>query len=233
MKFIDYQFIKKIAALQCVEQIWLYGSRARGDERPRSDIDLAIVCPTATPEEWGQIHAIVEEADTLLKIDCVRFDTLNKNSSFYSNLCEDYRLIYEKDGGFMERKDLGDYFQLLGHALDRLNETLTSPQIDTDQNYRDAAIQRFEFSLEAYWKTMKKCLLHEKIDTNSPREVMQKAYQLSWIDDEKVWLSMLDDRNKTSHVYDEEEAARIFQNIRNTYNTVMQRTYETLKAKFL
>jgi len=137
-----------------------------------------------------------------------------------------------KIGGFMERKNLTDYFQLLKRALDRLRETLTSPLIDTDMNYRDAAIQRFEFTHEAFWKTIKKYLLHEKVDVASPREVMQKAYQFSWIDDEKVWLHMLDDRNRTSHVYDEDEAERIFQNIRNTYYPVMQRTFDKLNEKF-
>jgi len=32
------------------EQVWLYGSRARGDARPDSDWDLFIVAPDATDE---------------------------------------------------------------------------------------------------------------------------------------------------------------------------------------
>ncbi|HEV2916259.1 MAG TPA: nucleotidyltransferase domain-containing protein [Candidatus Babeliales bacterium] len=40
-----YQFFKKLIALPYIEKIILYGSRARGDTRDRSDIDLAIECP--------------------------------------------------------------------------------------------------------------------------------------------------------------------------------------------
>ncbi len=55
-------------------KIYLYGSRARGDYSPTSDIDLAIDCPCASKQDWLQIIAIIENADTLLKIDCTRLD---------------------------------------------------------------------------------------------------------------------------------------------------------------
>ena len=59
-----------------MEAIYLFGSRARGDAHERSDIDLAIVCPSADIKDWLQVIDIVDEADTLLKIDCVRLDRL-------------------------------------------------------------------------------------------------------------------------------------------------------------
>jgi hypothetical protein len=34
---------QEIAALPCVDAIWLFGSRARGYARARSDIDLAVL----------------------------------------------------------------------------------------------------------------------------------------------------------------------------------------------
>jgi uncharacterized protein len=33
------------------EQVWLFGSRARGDHRPESDWDLLAILPDDTPEE--------------------------------------------------------------------------------------------------------------------------------------------------------------------------------------
>lgn len=73
-----YQFLKKLATLPFVEAIYLYGSRARKDHDPRSDIDLAISCPKASAEDWVKLLDIIDNADTLLKIDCVRFDQLSE-----------------------------------------------------------------------------------------------------------------------------------------------------------
>lgn len=54
-----------------VEKIVLFGSRARGDYRSRSDIDIAILCPNASKEDWLSICDIVDHVETLLKIDCI------------------------------------------------------------------------------------------------------------------------------------------------------------------
>lgn len=70
----SYTFIAKIKALPFVQKVILFGSRARGTQQPRSDIDLAIVCPDITPQQWQKILDIIEQADTLLKIDCLQFE---------------------------------------------------------------------------------------------------------------------------------------------------------------
>ncbi len=67
-------FIDRLEALPFVEAIYLFGSRARGTQRERSDIDLAIVCPMARVREWQTVLDIVENADTLLHVDCARLD---------------------------------------------------------------------------------------------------------------------------------------------------------------
>ena len=72
-----YQFISKLKNLPFVEKVLLFGSRARGTQQSRSDIDLAIVCPTATKDQWREVLEIIDDADTLLRIDCVRFDTID------------------------------------------------------------------------------------------------------------------------------------------------------------
>jgi predicted nucleotidyltransferase len=82
----DYKFVKQLKALAFVEEIWLFGSRARGDNQDRSDIDIAVICPKATDNDWLLVLGIIEEADTLLKIDCVRFDTLQEDDPLKSNI---------------------------------------------------------------------------------------------------------------------------------------------------
>lgn len=66
-----------------VEKVILYGSRARGDEEDRSDIDIAVSGPV-TDDEWrGMRDYIEEEARTLLAVDIVRLEKVSdkiKNS---------------------------------------------------------------------------------------------------------------------------------------------------------
>ena len=77
-EILRYQFLNKIKACPVVDRIILFGSRARGDNVARADIDLAILCPGATPQEWQQLLDIIDNADTLLKIDCLRLEQANQ-----------------------------------------------------------------------------------------------------------------------------------------------------------
>ncbi len=94
---IKYQFIKKLENLPFIEQIWLFGSRARGDNRERSDIDIAILCPDATDRDWLQVVDIIDNADTLLKIDCLRLENLFLDSDLRNNIIKEKIVLYVKN----------------------------------------------------------------------------------------------------------------------------------------
>ena len=77
---------------------------------------------------------------------------------------------------------------------------------------RDAMIQRFEYSTEAFWKFLKAYLLTEhNLSANSPRDVIRTGLKAKLFSEEisKELLQMLDDRNLTSHTYVEELAETI------------------------
>jgi predicted nucleotidyltransferase len=93
---LPYTFIDRLKALPFVEAIYLYGSRARGDHRPKSDIDLAIVCPTADIRQWQQVLDIIDAADTLLEIGCVRLDEQPADSELRQRIERDKVLIFER-----------------------------------------------------------------------------------------------------------------------------------------
>jgi predicted nucleotidyltransferase len=63
-----------LRSLNFVEAIYLYGSRARGNYRPHSDIDIALKLHDNKPNYRHIIADIIEHADTLLAIDCVNID---------------------------------------------------------------------------------------------------------------------------------------------------------------
>lgn len=92
-----YSFLKRLEDLPFVEGILLFGSRARGDNRMRSDIDLAIICPTATDADWFKVLEIIENADTLLEIDCVRFDKLTDSHLLKKSILDSNVVLYKKN----------------------------------------------------------------------------------------------------------------------------------------
>jgi nucleotidyltransferase substrate binding protein (TIGR01987 family) len=102
--------------------------------------------------------------------------------------------------------------EALTDAVARLDDVLNTPESDIT---RDAAIQRFEFCFELAWKSIQEKAREEGLDCQSPKVCLQLAFKNSWIDDEQGWLSMLQDRNRTSHTYDEELAKAVYQRLIN------------------
>ncbi|ATG74478.1 nucleotidyltransferase [Zobellella denitrificans] len=118
---------------------------------------------------------------------------------------------------------------LLSNALARLQESLDFPA--SQPLVVDASIQRFEFCIELTWKTLKKALTVEGISANTPRECLQQAYAAHWLEDEGEWLSMLKDRNLTSHTYKEEVAWDIYQRLPD-HLAAMQALHRLLSQRF-
>ena len=112
----------------------------------------------------------------------------------------------------MER--LKQRLQTAQKALGTLNELLTDerPTIVV----RDAAIQRFEYTFEALWKTGSRFLrLYEGIETGSPKGTIRGFFQTGYFTDDQTHrgLEMVDDRNLTSHTYNEALSEQIFKKL--------------------
>ena len=56
----------------CVREVRVFGSRATGQVRRASDVDLAISAPDATDAEWLELTAAIEEASIIYEFDLVR-----------------------------------------------------------------------------------------------------------------------------------------------------------------
>lgn len=227
MNIKDYDFYYHLRVLPFVEAIWLYGSRARGEGQSRSDIDLAILCPKATEEEWFEIREIINTADTLFHIDCLRFDALPKGDKLQEAILRDKMVLFER-----KSRSYAWYesFLDLGEAIDRLDEASKISE-DVNSFIREVTIQRFETTVELFWKVLKKICNQERFEVNSPRATLQKSFELKLIDDEKLWLNMLDDRNLTSHTYNLPLAKEIYYRIK-PYVDVMKKAFETIKKRY-
>ena len=129
----------------------------------------------------------------------------------------------------MKEKILKQNIENLGEALQRLREALNKGR--KSKLEIDGTIQRFEFTIELFWKTLKRALETQSIFTTTPKETLQKAFQLGWLMDEVAWLQMMKDRNETSHVYDQAVANRIYKNIKS-YFPEMEQVFNNMNLRF-
>jgi nucleotidyltransferase substrate binding protein (TIGR01987 family) len=88
-----------------------------------------------------------------------------------------------------------------------LEEGLEKPE---DAIVRDACVQRFEFTFEMAWRAVQAFATVEGLDCVSPRECFRTAFRLGLIENDPVWMAMVEDRNRTSHIYDEDVAREIY-----------------------
>lgn len=223
----NYIFLQQLQYLPFVQAIWLYGSRARGDENERSDIDLAIVCRNATEADWLTVLKQIEQADTLLKIDCVRFDALALEDPLRTAILKDRIVLFDRN---FTMYPWYQTFVMLGDALNRFEEMVHEPENRTSY-VQDATIQRFEFCVELFWKVLKKIAESEGYEVTSPKNTLQTAYAMKLIDDEKIWLAMMVDRNLTSHTYRKALASEIYHRAKG-YLGAMKKTYALLGERY-
>ena len=120
-------------------------------------------------------------------------------------------------------------YQKLGKALNALERVVDKP-VDLERTYVDSTIQRFEFTIELFWKFLKAVLENQGMDAPFPKIVFQESFRGHFIEDEKIWLQMLRDRNNISYTYEEELADKIYKNI-NTYVPILKKTYDDLSQK--
>ena len=115
----------------------------------------------------------------------------------------------------------------LTRALRQLEKGVASAR---DRLDHDGVIQRFEFTFELLWKTLKIFLEEKGIETKSPKDALKEAFRMGLLAKEAVYLDMLKDRNKTSHIYDERESAKIFRRIKKKYLPEMKSLLHGLSA---
>lgn len=109
-------------------------------------------------------------------------------------------------------------FMNLKRAYMKLNE-VSEIYDGKNEIVRDSLIQRFEFTYELTHKTLKEFMkyLGVTLENSFPRTIYKKAYTNNLISDDKVWISLLEDRNSTSHIYNENLASEIAERIVHDY----------------
>jgi len=118
-------------------------------------------------------------------------------------------------------------FVLLREAIEALGER------ELSQLEREGIIQRFEYTWELSWKTLKDYLDFEGIviESVTPRSVIKAAHVAGIITDGDDWMQALDARNKMSHTYNFKVFEQVIADIRATYLDLLDQLYDLLLEK--
>jgi nucleotidyltransferase substrate binding protein (TIGR01987 family) len=209
LESILYEYSKSILSVK------IFGSRATGQYKKTSDIDLAI---SFRKNIISQLRDAFYESPLSYTVDIIDYDKVSESA---------IQKVIDRDGIIFLETDIKGkrkmlYLQLkmklndYNKAVVKLSEALKG-DINEDDIYLDATIQRFEFTYELAWKLMKAYLEHLGILANSPRSVFREAFKIELIPDGAKWIKMVGDRNLTTHTYNQQNAVDIYNIVQKEY----------------
>lgn len=107
---------------------------------------------------------------------------------------------------------------------------------ETNDIYRTGIIGQFHLIFELAWKALQEMMrMHSVAEaaTGSPREILQLAYKVGFINDPEIWLLMLKKRNTSVHIYNEDEVDEMIVLIRDSFIPAFTVLKDTLVKKLL
>ncbi len=133
---------------------------------------------------------------------------------------------------FMHQEDIRwkQRFQNYLKAFALLEDAvLLSQQKTLNDLEEQGLIQRFEFTHELAWNTLKDFLVYQgNTWITGSRDTVREAFNKGLIEDGDGWMEMIRSRNMSSHTYDESVANEIVVQIVKRYYPL----FDALKDKF-
>jgi nucleotidyltransferase substrate binding protein (TIGR01987 family) len=120
------------------------------------------------------------------------------------------------DGGELKELRWRQRYQNLRRAYSLYDEGARAARLNRLE--KEGLIQRFEYTFELSWKTMKDYLEGKGIDAAYPRDVIRSAFAFGLIGQGEVWIEMLERRNLLSHTYDEKSFEAAFDLVRGSFH---------------
>lgn len=224
-----HKIIKKYS--KDIKKVIFFGSRARGDNKEYSDIDLAIIF-----RKNDILYKLIEDfenSNLIYTVDIINYEKITKQKlkEYIDNEGVQIFLTNEKGEIMTIETKLKYKFEEYTKALEKLKIALKL-DINDNEIYLDGIIKRFEFCYELSWKLMKEYIEIEGIEgAKSPRSTIREALKIDLIKKDEKWLDMIADRNRTSHTYNEEIALEIYENIKKKYITFFEKLKNTMETK--
>jgi len=130
----------------------------------------------------------------------------------------------------MSDRRLLDSLNNLQSALENLERAVEIPK--DRELVAEGTIHRFEITIELFWKTLRRAVRHEGTQVETARESLREAFRYGWLDDEQIWLDMLDSRNTTSHEYLAEElASNNYDDIKKV-TPILRKAFYRLRSRY-
>ena len=79
-----------------IEQVLIYGSRAKGTDKPYSDIDLAVVAPIMSDSEFSRLWNDLDGLELVFKLDVLHWDRMGEQK-LKESIIRHGRLFYPLD----------------------------------------------------------------------------------------------------------------------------------------
>ncbi len=121
-------------------------------------------------------------------------------------------------------------FQNFEKAFAQLKSAVTQLENLSDLE-KEGMIQRFEYTFELAWKTLKDYLEEKNVDAKFPREVIKQSFKYEIINKGDIWLEMLEQRNLMAHTYEEKIFKNVVNKISQEYFAEISQVYQYLKDK--
>lgn len=115
-------------------------------------------------------------------------------------------------------------FEQLKAAIERMPEL--------DDLALEGLVQRFEYTYELAWKTIKDYLESKGEEEKYQRDVIKKAFQTNIIDNGEIWLEMMEKRNIMSHTYNEETFKEVIDAISKKFYFEIQKLVGFFRSEY-
>lgn len=117
-------------------------------------------------------------------------------------------------------------------ALARLSDVVSlSHERKLNEYECDSLIKRFEFSYEMAWKVMMSFEKENGVEgILGSKDVVRHAQAMQLIENGEAWMDMIDARNRTSHVYDEQMVVDVADDIVETFFPLLVELKNKLKS---
>ena len=126
-------------------------------------------------------------------------------------------------------------FDNFDRALGLLREALANGPAALNQLEKEGVVQRFEYTLELAWKTIKDYLEESGVVLTAvtPRQVIKDAFAARILTDGQAWIDMVDHRNLLSHTYDPANFEEAVDAIHGHYLTAFGQVRDLLESRMI